>query len=94
MLGEGRQMQLWVVGQALIQHAQEIETVLWVVFPGILAIENDGHDCTGRRAQALDVLQMGNEIVDGARCFPGLVGKADQIRQTVVAKEATQVVIG
>src|SRR5689334_14761518 len=80
-----------MVFQRAIQVIEKIKGVVGVIFPGILAVQND----TDNRGHVwlrmlMNLFQLTDEVRGGILAMPALVLKADQIRQPVVAEEAMQ----
>ena len=78
-----------VAGQAAIELRQKKTSVVGVILPGILTIHDDGQNTVGpplggRR----DLLQVFDQIGDGIPGMPVGIGKADEVGDAVVAKEA------
>ncbi len=74
-----------------IQGLEEVVAVEGVVLPGILAIERDQDGVIRSVGIALgELLNLVNEIVRSVVTVPGRVSEADEIRESVVAKENTQ----
>ncbi len=88
---ESDELELRVSGEAGIQRPQEVVTVEGIVLPGIFAVECDEHSAIRRIPIAARQLgKLVGEIVRGIVTVPGGIGEANQIRQGVIAEEATQ----
>src|SRR5262249_32797435 len=90
-LAEGRGTHQRLRLERAIQLVEEIETVVRVVFPRVLAVENYAHDWrfVPRRLRA-NLLQLRDEMRGGVLAVPAFVLETDQVREHIVAKETVQ----
>jgi hypothetical protein len=72
-----------------IQLAQEGAAVMVVIFPGVLAIQNDGHQRIAARAQDARAVfaDAAQKIVGGGRGVHLRINEADQVAHEMVAEQ-------
>ena len=82
-------MDMFAVGQCLVERADEMERVVAVILPGVLAVEDDAHDVlVAAVAQIVgDVLEVLTEVGRSITGIPLLILETDHVRQSVVTEE-------
>ena len=78
-----------------VQSPQKRPAAAWVMFPGILAIEDDGNGrvlavaaSAARRETMSGISNAGQEVMRGRFRLPGLINKPNPIRQLMIAEHA------
>ena len=83
-----------VADRALVERAEERDAAVGVVFPAVLAVEDDRDE--RRRvvpAGVADGVQLAQEIVGGGRAGAALVVEADLVGHRVIAEDDRQLVL-
>ena len=83
-----RELKLRVLGKSPVKRAEKIIGVLRVMLPGIFPIHDDRHHLIRVALTTRgDFLQVLHEIGDCVVGMPGGIGKADKVREAVIAEK-------
>ena len=81
-----------ITRHALVERAQKRHTAVGIVFPAVLAVQNDRDErCRVVPAGVANGVQLAQEICRGVRPGTALVVKADLVRHGMVAENDRQV---
>ncbi len=87
-IGKGRQFHIRVFGQCPVQGTEKVITVTGIGLPGILTVQHDRHHTLVTvRAFAGNIFKMMHKVTDRIIPVPSRIGKTDQVRKPVIAKE-------
>ena len=91
-LGDGHGTHAGILGDTAVQLAQKFAAAFVVVLPGILAVQNNGHERIPSGLQDAGAIfpDAAQEVLRGGLFVHFRIHKADQVAQEVVAKHEVQ----
>src|SRR5580765_4549536 len=91
MFANGHGANPWRRRAAPIKLAQESHAPARIMFPAVLAVENDANQCWLIAIDGVaDIEQMPREVLRGRRRFAALIMKADHVAKSMIAKDNAQ----
>jgi hypothetical protein len=88
VLADGDRGKQWVVREQPVEVVKKRVSIVFVFFPAILAIEDDGNEVRASVGETLsDVVQASHQILSSLESPHVLVDEPDSVRQQVVSEQ-------